>query len=222
MEYKGHTVFPLKIASPVEVDAPTDTSGAHPPHDKIHDDNIPVARPVDPPNDEDDLTGPPDIGLADTAEEHSHEFRNLAEEATSLEHITDYIPKNPYCHACRVGKLQPQQSRRSRGLGPPPTRFGVQVTADHILSRSDRSEGITGELDALLIYDRGTTWIDCYPVKTQSPHDVYTKFLSFIGPLQEVQYVHTDDSRALKAALDELKDAHDSSTPGRPKTNGVA
>ena len=134
----------------------------------------------------------------------------------------DHISKHPYCHACQVGKLQPQQSRRSKGLGPPPSCFGEQITADHILSRSDRSEGITGELDALLIYDRGTTWIDCYPVKTQGAHDVYTKFLSFIGPLQKVQYVHTDDSRALKAALDELKVSHDSSTPGRPKTNGVA
>ena len=134
----------------------------------------------------------------------------------------DHYPKNPHCHTCQVGKPQPQQSRRSKGLGPPPVNFGDQVTADHILSRSDCAQGITGELDALLIYDRGTTWIDCYPVKTQSSDDVYNKFINVIGPLQNVNYVHTDDSPALKAAMKELKVVFDNSTPGRPKTNGVA
>ena len=95
--------------------------------------------------------------------------------------------------------------------------FGDQVFADHILSRSDRAQGITGELDALLIYDRGTTWIDCYPVKTQSSDDVYNKIINFIGPLQEVKYVHTDDSPALKAATKELKVVFDNSTPGDPR-----
>ena len=99
-------------------------------------------------------------GCSDHVEDYSPAFRNMQEEAYSLDHLMDHYPKNPHCHACQVGKIQPQQSRRPKGLGPPPTQFGEQVTADHILSRSDRSEGITGDLDSLLIYDRATTWID--------------------------------------------------------------
>ena len=43
------------------------------------------------------------------------------------------------------------------------------------------------------------------PVRSQGADDVYDRFLQFIGPCQEVKYVHTDDSAALKAALAELK-----------------
>ena len=64
-------MFPLNTASSVEADAPTIADGAQQPHDKVHLDDIPVARPVDSTNDEDDLTGTPDIGLADAAEEYS-------------------------------------------------------------------------------------------------------------------------------------------------------
>ena len=100
-------------------------------------------------------------------------------------------PSRPHCHACWVGKLLPQQPRRSKELGPPPTNFGEQVTADHILSRPERSEGVTGDLDPLLIYGRATTWIDCYPAETQSTDDVYNTFINFIGPPQEGKHVNS-------------------------------
>ena len=121
-----------------------------------------------------------------------------------------------------MGKTQSQQSRRSKGLGPPPKEFGDQVTADHIISRSARSESVTGALDSLLIYDRATRWVDCYPVRSQGADDVYNRFLQFIGPLQKVKHVYTDDSAAIKVALGELRLCHDTSVPGQPKTNGAA
>ena len=82
--------------------------------------DIPVAQPIDPNDDEDDLTG----GPGDIQETYSSTFRNLVDEAVSLDHLMDHYPKNPHCHTCQVGKLQPQQSRRSKGLGPPPVNFG--------------------------------------------------------------------------------------------------
>ena len=85
------------------------------------DSKIPVAEPVHPVgNEEDDLTGDPGGELSDHVEEYSSTFRNMQEEAYSLDHLMDHYPKNPRCHACQVGKIQPQQSRRSKGLGPPP------------------------------------------------------------------------------------------------------
>ena len=173
-------------------------------------------------DDEDDLTGEPHSGFGDGRESYSEEFKNARDEAMSLDHLMDHYPKNKFCKACQCGKIQSQQSRRSKGLGPPPKEFGDQVTADHIISRSARSESITGALDSLLIYDRATRWIDCYPVRSQGANDVYNRFLQFIGPWQKVKYVYTDDSAALKAALAELKICNDSSVLGQPKTNGIA
>ena len=64
--------------------------------------------------------------------------------------------------------------------------------------------------------------MDCYPVISQGADDVYNRFLQFIGPLQRVKHVYTDDSAAIKAALGELGLCHDTSVPGQPNTNGVA
>ena len=149
-------------------------------------------------------------------------MENARDEAVSLEHLMDHYPKNRFCKACQCGKIQSQQSRRSKGLGPPPKEFGDQVTAYHIISRSARSESVTGALDSLLIYDRATRWVDCYPVRSQGVDDVYNRFLQFAGPWQKIKYVYTDDSPALKAALAEVRVCHDTSIPGQPKTNGVA
>ena len=103
----------------------------------------------------------------ESEEEYSREFRDLKEEATSLRHLMHHLPKNKYCRACQAGKLHPQRSgRKARGLGPVPTAFGEEVTADHIIARSARSQSVTGDHDALLIYDRATKWVDCYLVRT--------------------------------------------------------
>ena len=103
-----------------------------------------------------------------------------------------------------------------------PTVFGEEVTADHIIARSARSQSVTGDHDALLIYDRATKWVDCYPVRTQSANDAAYRFLAFKGPKDTIKYCHTDDSRSLQNALRDLNIPHDPSTPGRPRTNGVA
>ena len=43
-----------------------------------------------------------------------------------------------------------------------------------------------------------------------------------MGPYQRIKYAYTDDSSALKAAVRQLGTPFDFSTPGRPKTTGVA
>ena len=124
-----------------------------------------------------------DVNGGETVEEYSREFRDLKEEATSLRHLMCHLPKNKYCRACQAGKLQPQRSgRKDRGLGPVPLAFGDEAIADHIIARSARSQSVTGDHDALLIYDRATKWVDCYPVRTQSASDAAYRSLAFKGP----------------------------------------
>ena len=90
-------------------------------------------------DDEYDLTGEPEIGFGEGRESYSEEWKSARDEVVSLEHLMDHYPKNRFCKACQCGQIQSQQSRRSKGLGPPPKEFGDQVTADHIISRSARS-----------------------------------------------------------------------------------
>ena len=143
----------------------------------------------------------------------------LKVEAVSLRRQMCHYPKNPYCSTCTRAKMRPKLARRNRGIGPPPEHFGEQVTADHIISRSKWSEGITGDLDAVLIYDRATRWVDSYPVRSKSADDAYNRFQDFTGSKQCLEYVYVDDSRELSAALDQLGIPNDSATPGRPRTS---
>ena len=47
-------------------------------------------------------------------------------------------------------------------------------------------------------------------------------FQRFLGPQVKAEHVYTDGSKEFKAALDDLGMSHDTSTPYRPQTNGVA
>ena len=78
--------------------SPADGEGNTPPTKPI--DDMPVARPVNPTDDEDDLIGDP----GDVQESYSSTSRCVAEEVVSLEHLMDHYPKNLHCQSCHVGK----------------------------------------------------------------------------------------------------------------------
>ena len=69
-----------------------------------------------------------------------------------------------------------------KGLGPKPEAFGAEVTADHIALGSEISQGRRGERDALVILDRATSWIDCYPLYSKSADETYTPSVISWGP----------------------------------------
>jgi hypothetical protein len=75
--------------------------------------------------------------------------RDLKAEAVSREHLMTHMPKNKWCPACQRAKMQHKACRSGSTLGPVPESFGDQVTADHIVSRSEASQGLTGEKNAL-------------------------------------------------------------------------
>jgi hypothetical protein len=103
--------------------------------------------------------------------------RNLKAEAVSTAHLMDHAGKNPWCEACQVAKPQRKPAKKKTGEPEhPPRCFGDQITADHVVANAEKSQGLTGDKDALVIKDRFTKYVEGYPLPTKSADDAYGAF----------------------------------------------
>ena len=143
-------------------------------------------------------------------------------EATSVKHLRDHLPKNPYCHSCVVGKMIRRAHGKKREIGARPEVFGVQITADHLIAETEKSQSFLGDKDAVIVYDRATRWKECYPVPTKSGDDVYTSLNHFAGPDVDIKCIWSDGSKELKYGIKHLGWNHKLTTPGISQTNCVA
>ena len=139
--------------------------------------------------------------------------------------IFTHFPKDPNCEVCQSCKSQRAHCKSSSAPGadklPIPVNFADAITADHaILNEDDKSR--TEDRTALVILDRATQWLQSYGAPTKSTPDTKVAFRRFLGPGVEPKHVYTDNSKEFKLALQELKFIHDTSTPHRPQTNGIA
>jgi len=102
-----------------------------------------------------------------------------------------------------------------------PKKFGDLVNADHIVAHSEESQGLTGERDALLVVDRFTDYIDCYPLATKTADDAYGAFVEYFGKEKPSEvYIWTDSAHELKKSVKALGVPHGKATPGRHQANG--
>ena len=136
-----------------------------------------------------------------------------------------HFPKDPNCPVCSQCKRDRAQCRtKTHGEPdklPEPTQFAHSLTADHkILNEADASR--TGDRVALIVLDRFTRWLQGYAALTKSADECTKAFLRFLGPQVIPGHVYTDNSKELIKSLEELKWLHDTSTPHRSQTNGVA
>ena len=72
---------------------------------------------------------------------------------------------------------------------------------------------------ALTIYDLGTHFTGCYPLKTKNADDARRALQHFRGPRAYFQYVYSDNSGEIWKAVDELGFQQGTSTPGVHETN---
>ena len=73
--------------------------------------------------------------------------------------------------------------RRHAPAGPDaPTAFGDSVTADHLFSTGEQSEGSSGEKYAMVVLDLATRWRDCFPSAERDSTQPRVALQSFIGP----------------------------------------
>ena len=59
--------------------------------------------------------------------------------------------------------------------------FGQCVTADHILAHGRMSHGAGGQTDALVVLNRATGWLNCFPLGSKSADDTVMALLEFTG-----------------------------------------
>ena len=62
-----------------------------------------------------------------------------------------------------------------------PNKFGDLVNADHIIAHSEEAMGLTGERDALVVVDRYSEYVDCFPPMTKTADDAHGALLDFFG-----------------------------------------
>jgi hypothetical protein len=151
------------------------------------------------------------------------DVRDLKAEAVSISHLMTHNPKNIHCSSCQRAKMQLKAAPRRKDKKPEdaPTVFGEQVTADHLIAQDVGDESIMGDKVGLVVLDRATKWLDCFPLLSKSATDAAIALAEFMGK-ERMQSFYSDNSpELLKIARDEGW-RHPTSTPGRPDTNGVA
>ena len=167
-------------------------------------------------------TGPPVAAeVQDDDVASGAERRDLKAEAISLQHLLTHKPKNPWCTTCSRAKATRRPCRRKSAFGAPPEHFGDQVTADHVIAHSERSQGVTGDRAAVVVQDRGTRFLAGYPVDSKASKDAQACLMHFFGTAS-VKQVYTDNSPELIATVAAMRILNPTAVQGRPQTNGVA
>ena len=118
--------------------------------------------------------------------------------------------------------MQFRPCRRSDIDKEGPTKFGEQVTLDHIVTLHPEASCFEGMADAVVLKDRATGWIDIYPLSSKSTECTLGALRGFLAHGETLKEVWGDGSGEITGACEALKWPLQRSTPGRPQTNGVA
>ena len=102
-----------------------------------------------------------------------------------------------------------------------PKVFGELGNADYIVAQSEESMGLTGERDALAVVDRGTDYIDCFPLMSRNSADAQGALREFYGEVTPTR-MYTDNAAELIRACRDLGWRHDKSTPYRHQSNAFS
>ena len=141
------------------------------------------------------------------------------------DHYINHFPKHPDCIICNQCKIQNSQARRikedARTNEPKPENFADQVTADHmILGPEEKNKH--GDTVALVIQDRASRWLQSYGQSAKAYDHNMDSFQKYFGPHVKPKSVYSDNAPELNKTFKELGWSHDTCTPHRPQTNGIA
>ncbi len=138
---------------------------------------------------------PAETGATDVPAEEVEEVpKGTAEEALTREHQMTHVPRNPFCETCAKAKLQRKQKRNMVAQLAPgeaakkaPAKFGEQVTGCHFikntsLSGDEEDPNLPIDTVAVVLYDRGTTWLAVYPKATKTAYHTVEAMQHFCGP----------------------------------------
>ena len=142
----------------------------------------------------------------------SRKEQDLVAEASTKEHLFAHYPKNPFCRTCQRAKMLAPYARSKGGQGRLETKaFGDHIIADHVILKANIEQGIKGEWCALVIKDVHTQFRYVYPSTSKSTEQSVAGIQHFISGRDEVEVLYTDNSRELKAAIEQLGYRHQTS-----------
>ena len=142
----------------------------------------------------------------------SRKEEDLVAEASTKEHLFAHYPKNPFCRTCQRAKMLAPYARSKGGQGRLETKaFGDHIIADHVILKTNIEQGIKGEWCALVIKDVHTQFRYVYPSTSKSTEQSVAGIQHFISGRDEVEVLYTDNSRELKAAIEQLGYRHQTS-----------
>lgn len=73
-----------------------------------------------------------------------------------------------------------------------------------------------------VLYDRATSWLDCFPSPTRSEHHIIEAMQEITKPTDKIKLFYCGSASELAAGARYFKWRRPTSTPGIPQTNGLA
>ena len=139
----------------------------------------------------------------------------------SMRHLLTHKPFNIHCDACNLGKMRKakkfvgsyQGSRQPKG-------WLDLVTADHLVAKNGSMEGITGDLDALVIKDLYSNIKVLLPVRNKAAEQAVRAMKYFFGD-KVVNRFYSDNAPELELACTKLGIVHEKSRAGVPQNNSI-
>ena len=130
---------------------------------------------------------------------------SLRDQAISLKHLLTHFPKNPYCPACNWARLRrtPTGIKHRGWRAAKAKKFGDVITCDHVIPYEADREDVDDRRTAFVIYDIGTKFIACYPLKDKTAESAEIAIRHFLGP-QAVALLYSDGSGEIDAAARSL------------------
>ena len=137
-------------------------------------------------------------------------IKDTPEEALTLRHLMTHTPKNSLCDCC--SKANFQRRRKIKGwlaMGPQPKALGDQITSDLFICKHDSSStdpsiiaeiGLGSEIytssndlydanSGMVMLDRATSWVQCFPQGSRSIEDVVRSYNQFTKPTDKIKQI---------------------------------
>ena len=98
-------------------------------------------------------------------------------------------------------------------------RFGQRVHADHVFPADVNDDDSNDASTALVLKDDSTEFRGFYPQKTKSAEESVASIRHFIGPVDKISTLRTDNSREPIKAAKLIKVHHERTTPYHSENN---
>ena len=105
-------------------------------------------------------------------------------------------------------------------MGPRLERFGDQITADTFINH-DKECVEYYKQNGIVMFDRASQWIECYPKARRTFEDTLEAFRHFRGKEEKIRSFYSDNAGELIKVAEKMRWRTKTSTPGAPKKQWI-